>query len=87
MSQDCVLTPDSECSLLTPDNKNIHCIEALENSAILDVLLPPYDIDDGRSCHYYTESPVTRRPLEDEQGRDYVDLQEIVDHNFEAVPF
>ena len=32
---------------------NIHAFEALEHTAIFDVLAPPYSDRDGRSCHYY----------------------------------
>ena len=32
---------------------NIHSFEALEHTAIFDVLTPPYDNASGRSCHYY----------------------------------
>ena len=34
---------------------NIHAFEALEHTAIFDVLTPPYDSASGRSCHYYEE--------------------------------
>jgi hypothetical protein len=32
---------------------NIHSFEALEHTAIFDVLTPPYSDFEGRSCHYY----------------------------------
>ena len=35
---------------------NIHAFEALEHTAIFDVLAPPYSDRDGRSCHYYAAS-------------------------------
>ena len=38
---------------LGPSEGNIHAFEALEHTAIFDVLTPPYSDRDGRSCHYY----------------------------------
>ncbi|KAL3913105.1 MAG: hypothetical protein SGPRY_008100 [Prymnesium sp.] len=38
---------------LDPCKGNIHRFEALADTAILDVLSPPYDDRAGRSCHYY----------------------------------
>ena len=29
------------------------CLAQLDDTAIFDVLLPPYNDADGRSCHYY----------------------------------
>nr|ABV22263.1 conserved hypothetical protein [Karlodinium veneficum] len=34
---------------------NIHSFQALENTAIFDVLTPPYDDSKGRFCSYYEE--------------------------------
>lgn len=40
--------------LLTPQQDNLHQIDAVEGpAAFLDILAPPYDPDDGRDCHYY----------------------------------
>jgi cysteamine dioxygenase len=38
---------------LDPLRGNIHSFEALNDTAIFDVLLPPYDDGAGRSCHYF----------------------------------
>ena len=38
---------------LDPIRRNIHQFEALRDTAIFDVLAPPYDDFAGRSCHYY----------------------------------
>lgn len=38
---------------LDPNEGNIHQFDALQDTAIFDVLLPPYDDREGRSCHYY----------------------------------
>jgi len=39
---------------LTPSKGNIHSFEALEDTAILDVLIPNYD-NVSRYCNYYEE--------------------------------
>ena len=43
--------------VLRPNNGNIHTFTAdeTEGCAILDVISPPYDGDEGRDCHYYIE--------------------------------
>lgn len=43
------------CSTLQLDavKGNIHQFDALQDTAIFDVLSPPYDDLAGRSCHYY----------------------------------
>ena len=38
---------------LEPHKGNIHQFNALQDTAIFDVLTPPYDDFAGRSCHYY----------------------------------
>jgi len=43
-----------EVTYLTPERKNIHSFTALEDTAILDVLLPNYD-DTTRFCNFYME--------------------------------
>ena len=71
------------CATLRLDSVrgNIHAFEALEHTAIFDVLAPPYSDRDGRSCHYYeadaghvlrevpwpAELRVVNRPYEGEQ--------------------
>ena len=51
---------------LEPRAGNIHAFEALEHTAILNILTPPYDDAAGRSCHYYEvaggSAPGGRRP-------------------------
>ena len=46
------------CTTLRLDahHRNIHQFEALQDTAIFDVLTPPYDDFAGRSCHYYEAS-------------------------------
>ena len=43
---------------LDPLEGNVHCFEALEHTAVFDVLTPPYDDAAGRSCHYYEPADV-----------------------------
>ncbi|XP_066521201.1 2-aminoethanethiol (cysteamine) dioxygenase a [Hoplias malabaricus] len=50
----CELTEHSGPCLLTPLRDNLHQIEAVDGpAAFLDILAPPYDLDEGRDCHYY----------------------------------
>lgn len=47
-------TENSGPCLLTPVQENLHQINAVEGpAAFLDILAPPYNVDDGRDCHYY----------------------------------
>lgn len=47
-------SPGSSPCLLTPQQDNLHQIEALGGpAAFLDILAPPYDPDNNRDCHYY----------------------------------
>ena len=52
-----VLTPEAPTFLLRPRFCNIHAFEAAGECAVLDVLLPPYDDDAGRDCHYFERAP------------------------------
>ena len=63
-------TVDAPCSTLRLDAEqgNIHAFEALSHTAIFDVLTPPYNDREGRSCHYY---------VEEESGRDGALLREV----------
>lgn len=38
---------------LTPDHGNIHSFETDQWTAVLDILIPPYDDASGRDCTYY----------------------------------
>ena len=50
---DTVLTPEAPTFCLQPHFANIHSFEALTDCAVLDLLLPPYDDDAGRTCHFF----------------------------------
>ena len=45
--------PASEVLRLEPLRGNLHCFEALEHTAIFDVLTPPYNHGADRPCRYY----------------------------------
>jgi plant cysteine oxidase len=62
---DTVLTPEAPTFCLRPSFFNIHSFEALSACAVLDLILPPYDDDAGRSCHYFTiaDNSDESRPL------------------------
>lgn len=48
-------TPESAPCVLSPDQDNLHQIDAVDGpTAFMDILAPPYDPDNGRDCHYYT---------------------------------
>uniref|UniRef100_A0A3Q3JZ17 Uncharacterized protein n=1 Tax=Monopterus albus TaxID=43700 RepID=A0A3Q3JZ17_MONAL len=47
-------TEESGPCVLSPDQDNLHQIDAVDGpTAFMDILAPPYDPDDGRDCHYY----------------------------------
>lgn len=48
-----ILTTESPTFILRPDFANIHSFEARSDCAVLDVLMPPYDEEAGRDCHYF----------------------------------
>lgn len=43
---------EGEINVVTPSNKNLHEITALEDTAIFDVLVPDYT--EINTCHYFT---------------------------------
>lgn len=49
--------PAGEVRALTPTASNVHSFAAEEWTAVFDVLLPPYDPAEDRSCTYYKVSP------------------------------
>lgn len=48
-----VTAPAAAAWGLAPDSGNLHALTALENSVMVDILMPPYDIKRGRMCTYY----------------------------------
>mmetsp|Transcript_31492 Transcript_31492/g.43716 ORF Transcript_31492/g.43716 Transcript_31492/m.43716 type:complete len:261 (+) Transcript_31492:220-1002(+) len=54
--RDEVVTGPSEVVTLFPNSGgNIHAFTALTPCAVLDILAPPYDPNNGRDCTYYSE--------------------------------
>mgnify|MGYP001221164296 CR=1 FL=1 len=54
-----LISEGSPTARLEPLRGNLHQFEALNDTAVFDILLPPYDDDRGRSCHYYQMQPLT----------------------------
>lgn len=44
----------NDMRVLTPRSHNIHQFRAKSSTAVFDVMIPPYDSESGRSCHYFT---------------------------------
>ncbi|KAF8783586.1 hypothetical protein HU200_000524 [Digitaria exilis] len=68
VNTDAIFDASSETVVLYPENGgNLHCFTALTPCAVLDVLGPPYNSDDGRDCTYYDESDYTSSSGGDEK--------------------
>jgi len=53
---DVTLTSSSDCQVLTPHVGNFHFVQSMgDDTAIFDILAPPYSDSDNRDCHYYKE--------------------------------
>jgi len=63
---DTVVSEDSEAFALFCESNNIHRFSAVESCAILDVLGPPYDSEEGREIAYYRK--MLLKELGAEQG-------------------
>lgn len=50
---DCVLDSSSETVHLTPTNDNFHEFGAKSHCIVFDILMPPYDEEQERTCAYY----------------------------------
>lgn len=48
-----VKTPGDEAWFLSAGNGNVHSFGAVEECVVFDLLVPPYDVDGDRDCHYY----------------------------------
>ena len=57
---DTILNCEAPTFVLRPEFANIHAFAAASECAVLDVLMPPYDDERGRDCHYFEE--VEARP-------------------------
>ena len=46
---------DPHLTLYPSSGGNLHCLTAVTDTALLDVLAPPYALGRGRNCHYFME--------------------------------
>lgn len=83
LKADTVFTSPCSTSVLYPTSGgNIHSFTAITPCAVLDVIGPPYSMEDGRDCSYYKEHPYASFPngdmgLGEEEGEGYGWLEEI----------
>lgn len=83
LKADAVFTSPCSTSVLYPTTGgNIHSFTAVTPCAVLDVIGPPYSMEDGRDCSYYKEHPYASFPngevaLTEEEGEGYGWLEEI----------
>jgi cysteamine dioxygenase len=61
---DDVFTAPCDTSVLYPTaGGNMHRFRAIVPCAILDILGPPYSIEEDRDCTYYTDIPYSHHPI------------------------
>lgn len=83
LKTDSVFTSPCSTSVLYPTTGgNIHSFTAVAPCAVLDVIGPPYSMEDGRDCSYYKEHPYASFPnsdvaLTEEEGEGHGWLEEI----------
>lgn len=59
-----IFTAPCDTSVLYPTSGgNIHEFRAITPCAILDVIGPPYSIEEGRDCSYYKDIPYSALPM------------------------
>ncbi|XP_022950329.1 plant cysteine oxidase 2-like isoform X2 [Cucurbita moschata] len=83
LKTDSVFTSPSSTSVLYPTSGgNIHSFTAITPCAVLDVLGPPYSMEDDRDCSYYKEHPYGSfsnggMAMTEEEAKGYGWLEEI----------
>nr|GMD44884.1 plant cysteine oxidase 2-like [Ipomoea batatas] len=78
LKADKIFTAPCNTSVLYPTSGgNIHEFKAITPCAVLDVLGPPYTMDDGRDCSYYRDIPFNPLSKAEEDGELYGWLEEI----------
>ncbi|RWV92471.1 hypothetical protein GW17_00045147 [Ensete ventricosum] len=61
---DAISVAPCETSVLYPAaGGNLHCFTAVTSCAVLDVLGPPYDEEEGRACTYYRGNAYSNLPV------------------------
>jgi len=55
VTSDRLVSPADGAQRLEPHRDNLHRLDAVEDSAFLDLLAPDYDVEAGRPCLYYVE--------------------------------
>lgn len=81
-----VVIDTSNCGIqVCSPEENIHRIVAITDVAILDVFVPPYDVDGERDCTYYElKREKTKEDMEIEPEQRVLALVEIEDSAFEC---
>lgn len=82
---DDVFTAPCDTSVLFPTaGGNMHRFRAVAPSAFLDILGPPYSIEEDRDCTYYTDIPYSQHPMtsnelisNEQEGRRLAWLKEV----------
>ncbi|VAI26743.1 unnamed protein product [Triticum turgidum subsp. durum] len=82
---DDVFTAPCDTSVLFPTaGGNMHRFRAVAPSAFLDILGPPYSIEEDRDCTYYTDIPYSQHPMtsneligDEQEGRRLAWLKEV----------
>jgi hypothetical protein len=67
-----ILTSETPAVRLTPDFCNLHSFTAIEATAVIDLLMPPYD-DAERDCHYFAPVPPLPSPAAPSKNVEAVD--------------
>ncbi|KAG6528514.1 hypothetical protein ZIOFF_010689 [Zingiber officinale] len=86
VNTDAVFKAPCETSVLYPTTGgNIHRFTAVTPCAVLDVLVPPYNDNEGRACTYYEEHAYLSFPVPGAGDGDYVWLEAMASEPEELV--
>jgi hypothetical protein len=92
VSDDVIVASDGGIQVCSPE-ENIHRIVAITDVAILDVFVPPYDVNGNRDCTYYDLDGTENEETETEEELEITEitpeslftLVEIEDSPFECL--